>query len=198
MPEEPAEDVKAEKIEILELLVFLFIRGDIDLRYGDESSFSLQPNVPYGWTKKGNQKGIPSRKGGRLNIFGLMNLAGNLTTYQTKSNVNTATIIDWIEDFAQSIKMLTVIVLDNAPWHRSKEFMAKIKEWEDLGLFIFHLPTYSPHLNPIEILWKRMKYKGLEPKDYLSEEILHQKINHILKNYNSDKYKIHFDTNKRC
>ena len=28
-----------------------------------------------------------------------MNLAGNLTTYQTKNNVNTTTIIDWIENF---------------------------------------------------------------------------------------------------
>ncbi|MGB3507724.1 MAG: hypothetical protein WBA93_00435 [Microcoleaceae cyanobacterium] len=27
-------------------------KGDIDLRYFDESGFSLIPNIPYGWQSK--------------------------------------------------------------------------------------------------------------------------------------------------
>ena len=67
-------------------------------------------------------------------------------------------VIDWLNDFAASIKMLTVVVLDNATPHKSKKFMANIEKWEEQGLFIVYLPTYSPHLNPIEILWRKMKY----------------------------------------
>lgn len=198
MPKQPCEIEKAEKIEILEVLVFLYLRGDIDLRFGDESSFSLTPNIPYGWIKKGVQKGIPSRKGGNLNVFGLMTLGGQLTSYQTTGIVDSQMIISWIDDFVASLNKLTVIVLDNAPWHKSQQFMNKVDEWKEMGLFIVHLPTYSPHLNPIEILWKKMKYEWLQPKDYVSKETFHQAINHILKNYNSGEFKIKFDYLKRC
>ena len=34
--------------EALGLLLCLALAGLIDLRYADESAFSLQPNVPYG------------------------------------------------------------------------------------------------------------------------------------------------------
>lgn len=198
MPNKPDEEEKAEKIEILEVLVFLYLRGDIDLRFGDESAFSLEPNIPYGWIKKGDQGGIPSKKGGKLNVFGLMSLAGALTSYQTTGTVDSQLVIDWIDDFAKSINKLTVIILDNAPWHKSEKFMAKVEEWKQIGLFIVHLPPYSPHLNPIEILWKKIKYEWLKPKDYLNKEVFHKAINHILKNYNSGHFKIDFDYSKRC
>ena len=50
----------------------------IDLRFADETAFNLVPNVPYGWMRKGEQKGIPSQKGGNLNLFGLLNLKGDM------------------------------------------------------------------------------------------------------------------------
>ena len=43
-----------------------------------------------------------------------------------------------------------MIVLDNAPIHRSKAFEKKIAEWSQKKLKIFWLPTYSPQLNLIE------------------------------------------------
>jgi hypothetical protein len=71
----------------------LFLGGYSDLRYGDESSFNLEPSVPYGWIKKREVKEIPSRKGGNLNVFGLLNLVGELTSYQSTQNVDSQMII---------------------------------------------------------------------------------------------------------
>jgi len=167
--------------------------GHIDLRFADETAFNLVPNVPYGWMRKGEQKGIPSQKGGNLNLFGLLNLKGDLTTYQTTRKVDSLTIIEWLDDFAHTIKILTVVVIDNAPWHRADKVIEKIKEWEELGLFIVYLPPYSPHLNLIEILWRKIKYEWLKPSDFESKEALHKAINHIIKNYNSNEFNIEFD-----
>ena len=194
----PDPEKYEEKCEQLDMLVVLFLLGYLDLRYGDETAFSLQPNVPYGWIRKGQQRGIPSRKGGNLNVFGLMNLSGELTTYQNTAVVNSQTIIDWIDDFASTIKRLTVIVLDNASWHISKAVEDKIKAWEDKGLFIFYLPTYSPHLNLIETLWRKMKHEWLKSENYLNKEALHQAVNHILKNYNNDEFNIDFTIKLKC
>jgi len=183
---------------MLIILLGLFLWGHIDLRYADETSFNLEPNVPYGWMKKGEQKAIPSRKGGNLNVFGLLNLKGELTTYQTTNRVNANQVIEWLDDFANSIEQLTVVVLDNAPWHTAQNIEDRIQEWEEKGLFIFRLPPYSPHLNKIETLWRKIKYEWLKPKDYSSKEQLHQAINHILKNYNNENFNIDFGIKLSC
>lgn len=198
MPSQPDEKDYEEKKVLLCVLTLLSLGGYIDLRYGDESSFNLEPNVPYGWIKKGENQEIPSRKGGNLNVFGLLNLAGELTSYQTTQKVDSQMVISWIDDFASTIQKQTIIVLDNAPWHKSKVFMDRIERWEELGLFIVYLPTYSPHLNPTEILWRRMKYDWLKPQDYLTKEDLHNAIKHILKNYNNDEFSIDFKTDFNC
>ena len=107
--------------------------------------------MPYGWIRKGEQRGIPSKKGGNLNVFGLLNLLGELSTYQTTGSINSKVIIECIDDFSKDLKKTTVIVLDNAPWHLSNEVKQKIEEWEKQRLFIFYLPPYSPHLNIIDL-----------------------------------------------
>ena len=67
----------------------------------------------------------------------------------------------------------------------------KLGEWEDKGFYIFNLPTYSPHLNIIEILWRKMKYERLKPEDYASYEKLTEAIKEILSKLGTE-YKINF------
>ncbi len=52
---------------------------------------------------------------------------------------------------------LTVIVLDNARFHKAKNIRAKEPLWRAKGLFLRYLPPYSPQLNPIETLWRVLK-----------------------------------------
>lgn len=47
-----------------------------------------------------------------------------------------------------------VIVLDNYAPHRNTEFKKACKL---LNIILVHLPPYSPHLNPIEQVWKSIK-----------------------------------------
>ena len=50
-----------------------------------------------------------------------------------------------------------VLFLDNAPFHRSGRLRARTAEWERMGLVLRYLPRYSPHLNPMEGIWRRIK-----------------------------------------
>lgn len=52
---------------------------------------------------------------------------------------------------------LTVVVLDNARFHKAKNIKAKEPRWQAKGLFLRYLPPYSPQLNPIETLWRVLK-----------------------------------------
>lgn len=48
-----------------------------------------------------------------------------------------------------------VVILDNYPSHHAND----VKELADeLGIQLVFLPKYSPHLNPIEPLWRELKY----------------------------------------
>ena len=165
------------------ILIGLYAQGVIDLRFGDETNFSMTPNVPYGWLPKGKQGTIPSDSKRVVNAFGLMNFGHRLAVYPTKKSINSDFIIEMINDFSKTIDRLTVIVLDNAPWHTSNKIKAQIDRWEEKGLFIFYLPTYSPHLNPIEILWRKIKYEWLKPNHFDSPQILHDEILSIFRNF---------------
>lgn len=179
--------------ETLSTLLALAFHGQCDLRFADETAFSLEPNVPYGWSVRGQQHGIPSRKGGRVNVFGLLNYAGDLTSFTTGGTVDSAQVIEWLSSFAATITGPTVVVLDNAPWHRSKLVVAQLAGWRKLGLELFYLPPYCPHLNIIETLWRKMKYEWLRPRDYDDTDALHTRIHEILSGYGGSLFNIKFN-----
>lgn len=164
----------------------MYLAGYIDLRFGDETNFSMTPNVPYGWLPKGKQTGIPSDPKRVLNVFGLMNLGQQLCSYPTKGTINSQFIIECLDDFCQDISRLTVVVLDNASWHTAQAIQDKRAEWEEKGLFLFYLPTYSPHLNPIEILWRKMKYEWFTPEDYQCSQQLEAAILNMLSKFGTE------------
>ena len=173
------------------LLLVLAQAGYIEVYFGDESGFSLTPTVPYGWSKKGKQACILSQRSPRLNVFGLLSTGNHLTSYQQQESITTEFIIECLDDFAQNLPKPTVVVLDNAPMHKSTLFQAKQAQWEAKGLSIFFLPTYSPHLNRIERLWKQIKCHWLKAQDYLSFERLKGALNHILTHFGAE-FTLHF------
>jgi len=57
----------------------------------------------------------------------------------------------------------------------------RIKIRQQRGLYIFYLPRYSPHLNIVETLWRKLKYEWLSPIDYQSRENLFYQTKSALK-----------------
>jgi transposase len=178
-------------LNLLQKLKELEDLGYLDLFYGDQSSFSMNPNVPYGWQEKGNAIKIVPSKETPINIFGLMSKNNELEAYECTGSMTSAVVIAFIDDFFESRKSRTAIILDNAPIHKSEEFKEAIKKWEEQDFFIFFLPTYSPHLNLIETLWRKIKYEWLKPHDYLNCDTLSKAVSNILCKF-GDQFSINF------
>lgn len=123
---------------------------------------------------------MPSAKGKGLNLFGLLSRDNDFVFKTTRNKVDSRFVIEVLETLAFSISKLTVVVLDNARVHTSKRFQEHREVWEKRGLFIFYLPPYSPHLNLIEILWRKLKYEWLRPEDYLAEDDLFYAVTQCL------------------
>jgi transposase len=165
----------------------------IDLVFSDESGFQLVPNLPYGWQAKGTYIRLLPRRGKCLSVFGLLSTENKLTCYPTEQTTNAAFIIQCLDDYATKIKKPTVVIMDNAPIHRAKIMMEKRKEWESMGLSLFFLPKYCPHLNRIETLWRKIKYEWIKPKDYYSWGTFTKAVKNILASFGSNQYNIKFN-----
>ena len=81
--------------------------------------------------------------------------------------------------------------MDNSRIHQNNLLWDKEIEWKKLGLKIFFLPTYSPQLNLIEILWRFIKYQWLEINAYENYSTLVEAVENILKNFGTE-YTINF------
>ena len=180
-----------EKKEALEELKKQDKEGVIDLYYFDESGFCLEPYVPYAWQELNDPIKIETSKSKRLNVLGFMNLHNDLKAYGIEGSVDSAVVIACVDDFCKDLKKKTVIAIDNAPTHTSKAFEAKIPEWKEKNLEIFKLPTYSPELNLIEILWRFIKYEWIEFDAYKSWKHLVEYVENVVQKF-GEEYIINF------
>lgn len=151
-------------------------QGLMELYYGDESRISLEPCVPYAWQFRGEEVFMPSTQGKGLNCFALLSRANECRFEITHGNIDGAFIVEQLEKLSFELKRVTVVVLDNAPSHVAKRVQERREFWQQRGLFLFYLPSYSPHLNIAEVLWRHLKYQWLRPQDYLDTDALFYQV----------------------
>ena len=169
--------MKVECLSELERLAELEL---IDLYYGDESRVSLEPCVPYGWQFKDESVFMPAAKGAGLNCFALLTRANDIVFETTRQRITSQFIVEHLERLSFSIRKPTVVVLDNARVHKSKQVQERRRFWQERGLFVFYLPPYSPHLNLAEALWRKLKYEWLQPSDYATADGLFYRVRQVL------------------
>jgi putative transposase len=146
------------------------------LGYLDEVGFSLALPPTYTWSKRGRQHRlrVPTRWGsqGRLNAFGLLWVGPQraLSYRLMLGAITSKEVVSFLDEIAEtcSPETLTVVVLDNAGFHKSKLVQQQRPAWEERGLFLRFLPPYCPFLNLIEPLWKRLKAFLLPRRCYAS------------------------------
>lgn len=188
----PDADEYAQKRQALEQLGQQEARGEIDLRYLDQSGFCLTPYVPYAWQLQGQTIEVPATSHStRLNVVGFLNRANELEAYTFEESIDSAVMIACIEAFCCAVTKRTVLVCDQASIHTSAAFRDRIPAWKKRGVEIFYLPPYSPELNLIEILWRFIKYTWLEFSAYVSWSQLVESVESILCQVGI-KYKINF------
>lgn len=153
--------------------------GNIDLFYADETRFSEQGYVPYGWQFDDEQVAIEVCKGKSINCFGLLSRTNQFSYKTTEKNINSDFVVEILDNLSLTISKFTFVVLDNARIHNARKVKQLLETWQERGLFIFYLPPYSPHLNIIERLWKEMKQGWLRPSDYQSADDLFYAVDRI-------------------
>lgn len=165
--------------------------GEIDLYYFDEAGFFLTPCVPYAWQPKGGHIEVPSAGRQGLNAAAFMNKDNGCMPFIFECTVNADIAVACFDRFSKTVTKETVIYIDNSPVHKSDKFLSRIPEWEKKDMYVRFLPGYSPELNLIEILWRKIKYEWLPFSAYISFEKLTECVEDIFVNFGSQ-YTIEF------
>lgn len=140
--------------------------GKLTLKYLDQTGLSLMLSVGATWFKRGSgqQFEIPTRWGsaGRINLIGTYSLHRDQTVLEVREldgTCNGEQVIAYFDTLAAGCHpdRLTVVVLDNAPFHKGAKLREKITLWQEKGLYLRYLPPYAPFLNLIEGVWRQLK-----------------------------------------
>jgi transposase len=122
-----------------------------------ESGFAHESTSAHGYAKIGERcfGQLDWGAKGCTNVIGAL-LNGLLVTVALFAlNVDTDVFYAWLtQDLLPKISAGTVIVMDNASFHKRTDITQAI---EFKGCILEFLPTYSPDLNPIEHTWAQLK-----------------------------------------
>jgi transposase len=125
--------------------------------YIDESGFAHDMPRTHGYSEIGKRCfGVHDWGAkGRTNAVGALIGASLLTVTLFDCNINTDAFVAWVQkDLLPKLPAKSILVMDNASFHKSKSMQEKIK---DAGHTLEYLPAYSPDLNPIEHKWAQAK-----------------------------------------
>lgn len=68
-----------------------------------------------------------------------------------------------------STGQITVMIADNASFHKSRLVQQRFCAWQAQGLYVFFLPPYSPQMNRLEDEWLHLKYDELAAQVFEDE-----------------------------
>jgi transposase len=155
-----------QKVKQLDHYKQLAKNGEIWLYFEDEIDLNLLPGTLRCWTLRSSQRkvmtpGVNVKRYG----FGAVNYVSGKTLYRIEEHKNSDGFCAFVKQFMQAVTLSSeyhgqqiVLVVDNFIIHHSQKTLKFLQQYAD-QLILFALPTYSPWLNLIELLWKHPRRK---------------------------------------
>ena len=148
------------------------------LYFQDEAGVSLIPYLRTTWSPKGETPVIKvtGKKGG-ICVSSAISPAGRMVFRIEKGRMTSETYIDFLAKIIiQHPGRKIVVISDNAPIHKSKAVQSFLLSNEK-RISLFHIPAYSPELNPDEHVWCYLKAYELVAHQAQNKEELKKLVN---------------------
>jgi transposase len=131
-----------------------------ELHYEDETHLDTNPYLSRVWHRVGEQPTVPAAgTNRRLTVFGSVEALGRSRIEVLQARQDSAGLARYLaalDAHHQATGRQVILVLDNGPCHTSRatqRALAARATW----LEVIALARYSPHLNPKEQEWRRLK-----------------------------------------
>jgi hypothetical protein len=118
-------------------------------------------------------------QGRRLNVLAVVaqhQEPAELHWMTTRRHLGSVDLLHFLRELPPA-PVPTVIVLDNAGFHRSQEVRAARADLWQRRIYLYYLPPYSPELNDIERLFRTIKHCDLPERRYPTFDALDAAVN---------------------
>ena len=157
----------------------------LEVFFYDEAFFKRESTITRGWYLKGlkNCVDCPITKE-KVGVSGALNHRNRRVHSLIFNGCDSNTFIYYLKSLLDGYngEKKIALILDNASSHKSK-LVKQFVESVNNRLELIYLPAYSPDLNPVEWVWKDIRYKVTHNIYFDSLEILEEHIINYLKEH---------------
>ncbi len=131
----------------------------------------------YTWSKKGKTPIVKTSgviKG--YKVFGLIEYFTGKFFYQTQEeSLHSDAYIHFLKRVLEKTNKHLHLIQDGSSYHTSKKTKEFFKDHSN-RITVYQLPSYSPDYNPIAMLWKKIKVKGVHMHYFPTFDSLKNKV----------------------
>jgi len=126
----------------------------------DEAGVRTDYHAGTTWSLQGLTPIVPATGGRyRINMIAAITNEGEMHYQVGTQSLNGDAFVEYLKNLAKEVPHPIWIVTDGYSVHHSK-VVKEYLETTNGKMKIFFLPTYSPHLNPVELVWNNIKAHG--------------------------------------
>lgn len=133
-----------------ELRRLIPIYGADNVVYLDETGFRKHAYRPHGWALRGEKiyGDVSGNNRKCTNLIMAQRRRKYLAPMLFEGSCDSLLVNTWLEEgLMPLLKKPSIVIMDNAPFHKKKEIAAILEKY---GHAFLPLPPYSPDFNPIE------------------------------------------------
>jgi len=158
----PRVSDEAEQQQFIDMYEDLLrqLPADEAVYFADAVHPEYQTRPAFGWMKKGSNTAVKTTAGRqRVNIHGALCLENFDAPFVEVTKVNGDSSVALLAkiEARNPTKSTIHVIWDNAPYHKCEQVRAWLSR-SNCRINLIRLPTYCPHLNPIERLWAVMHH----------------------------------------
>lgn len=132
-------------------------REGAKIYFADESGVRSDFHAGTTWAKKGETPEVRvTGKRFSINMISAISPRGDMRFMVVDGSINNAVFIEFLKRLLKGEKEKVYLIVDGHPTHRAKEVTAFVESTKG-KLVLFFLPSYSPELNPDELVWNDLK-----------------------------------------
>ena len=159
--------------------------------YADEFNVSWLPTLRAMWSPKGQQVMIPTPGQPKVHYgLGAVNYHTGETVVIIRRRKRRPEVAELLQALVDKHPTGTIFVAwDNANTHEDDEVEAVVRAAAG-RLVLLYLPTYSPWLNPIEMLWRHFRREVTHCEIFETVKLLIEASYNFFKRYNENPQKV--------
>jgi len=144
--------------------------------FADEAGIRSDHHAGTTWAAKGNTPVIAST-GARfgLNMISAVSAQGEFRFMVVKGKIGAKHFIDFLKRLIHNLEQKVFLIVDGHPIHKARSVNAFVEK-NKKSLQLFHLPPYSPELNPDERVWNDVKNNAVGRQVITTPHDLHRAV----------------------